>query len=72
MTPIYPSESEAHGEAAALLDAICTASGCYLTDTQQARALSEIEIRLAELRGHWRKRWATYVLEQGRDRGELR
>jgi hypothetical protein len=65
---ITPSESEAYGQAVALLDSLCHAAGVFLTDTQRARALAEIDIRLEELRRYWARRFATEVLEQARDR----
>lgn len=67
---VYPSELEASQEAEALLDGICSAATTYLNTRQRARALTEIEAQLRELRAKWGKRWAQYVLEQGRDRGE--
>jgi hypothetical protein len=59
---ILPSELEIKREAANLLDAILAVSQTYLTGPQLARALSEIEIRLIELR----QRWAQPVLGGGR------
>jgi hypothetical protein len=65
--PLTPSELEIMNQAADLLDALLTASGVYMTDTQKARAASEIETRLAKLRHRWQEAMRTAILDYLRE-----